>query len=71
MIDDLLAFIDDAEARGLVARLIKGVLVLASYPYMAHRYAGDLLQLPADAAPIDAAHDDSKVFVVGLLVKKL
>ena len=38
---------------------------------MAHRDARDLLQLLAYAAPVDAAHDDGKVFVVGLLVKEL
>src|SRR5579864_8177149 len=34
-------------ARGLVACFIEGVLVLARNTYVAHCYAGDLLQFPA------------------------
>jgi hypothetical protein len=71
VIDDLLAFVHDAKPRGLVARLIECVLVFPIDSDVAHRYAGDLLQLPAHSAPIDAADGDRKTFVVRLLVEKL
>lgn len=71
MVADLLSLIYDAEACGLISRLIERVLESAVDPHMAKRDPGNLLQLPAHATPVDAAHDGGKVFVIGLLVKEL
>jgi hypothetical protein len=71
VIDDVLAFIHDAEARGLIARFIERVLVFPIDPDVPERPPGDFLQFSAHATPVNAAHDDGKVCAVRLLVNKL
>ena len=71
MINDILAIVHDVEACGPVSRLIECVLVFPIDPDVAKRDPGDLLQFPADAAPVDASDNDRKIFVVRLFVKEL
>jgi hypothetical protein len=51
------------KACGLVARLVERVLVFQINPDATERHSRDFPQFPAHAAPIDAAHDDGKVFI--------